>query len=67
MNELELWTDNEDVEKSIVKYNRDRAKQMDKSRILLESVDQRRRDRTQIERLTTENANLRAQIERQSA
>ena len=67
MNELELWTDNEDVEKSIVKYNRDRAQQMNKSRILLEAVDQRQRDRTQIERLTAENANLRAQIESRSA
>ena len=67
MNELELWADNEDVGKSIVTYNLNRAQQMDKSRILLEAVDQRQRDRTQIERLTTENASLRAQLESQSA
>ena len=48
-------------------YNRDRADQIAKGRILLDAVDQRRRDRAQIERLTTENATLRAQLKRQSA
>ena len=67
MNELELWTDNEDVAASIVKYNRDRAKQIAKGKILLAADTKCKRDRTQIERLTTENANLRAQLERQSA
>ena len=67
MNELELWTDNEDMENLIVKYNRDRADQIAKGKILLAADTKCKRDRTQIERLTAENAALRAQLERQSA
>ena len=48
-------------------YNRDRADQIAKGKILLAADTKCKRDRTQIERLIAEVANLRAQIERQSA
>ena len=48
-------------------YNRDRADQIAKGKILLAADTKCKRDRTQIERLTAENAALRAQLERQSA
>ena len=48
-------------------FNRDRNVQFTQGKQLLAEYDERQRDRTQIERLTAENAALRAQLERQSA
>ena len=48
-------------------FNRDRHVQFTQGKQLLAEYNERQSDRTQIERLTAEVANLRAQLERQSA